>query len=132
MLFWHLGATLWLFRWIFRDPKVDVRFLLAGAILPDVADLLIGTGIMGGSLAIGELWFHTLLAPTLYMATRAAFHQTGPPTSLLHGARRRMVVPYPPRWPVDRSRSSVLAVLRLGDAGGHPTVLAAGLGAGDE
>lgn len=68
MLFWHLGATLWLFRWIFRDPKVDVRFLLAGAIFPDIVDLLVGTGIMGSTLAIGELWFHTLLAPTLYMS----------------------------------------------------------------
>jgi LexA-binding, inner membrane-associated putative hydrolase len=67
MLFWHLGATLWLFRWIFRDPKVDVRFLLLGAILPDLIDLLFGTVIMGDTLATGELWFHTLLAPTLYM-----------------------------------------------------------------
>jgi hypothetical protein len=55
-----------LFRWIFRDPKVDVRFLLLGAILPDLADLLLGTVVMPG-LAIGELWFHTLLAPALYM-----------------------------------------------------------------
>jgi hypothetical protein len=67
MLFWHLGATLWLFRWIFKDPKVDVRFLLLGAVLPDLADLLYGTVIMP-AYAIGELWFHTLLAPSLYMA----------------------------------------------------------------
>jgi hypothetical protein len=67
MLFWHLGATLWLFRWIFRDPKVDVRFLLFGAVLPDLVDLLVGTVINPG-LAVAELWFHTLLAPSLYMA----------------------------------------------------------------
>lgn len=67
MLFWHLGATLFLFRWIFRDPKVDVRFLLFGAVLPDLVDLLFGTVILP-RFAIGELWFHTLLAPTLYMA----------------------------------------------------------------
>ena len=56
-----------MFRWIFRDPKVDVRFLLFGAVLPDLVDLLFGTVILP-RFAIGELWFHTLLAPTLYMA----------------------------------------------------------------
>ena len=62
MLFWHVGAILWLFRWIFKDPKVDVRFLLAGAVLPDLVDLA-----FAGSFGTGELWLHTLLAPTVYM-----------------------------------------------------------------
>lgn len=66
MLFWHAGATLWLFRWIFRDPKVDVRFLLLGAVLPDLVDLLVGT-ILFPRFSTGELWFHTLLAPVAYM-----------------------------------------------------------------
>jgi hypothetical protein len=68
MVFWHLGATLWLFRWIFRDPKVDVRFLLAGALIPDVIDLLLGTVIFAERYSTGELWSHTLLVPSLYMA----------------------------------------------------------------
>ena len=67
MLFWHLGASLWLFRWIFKDPKVDVRFLFAGVILPDLVDLTLGTVVLAGTYSIGELWFHTLLVPTLYM-----------------------------------------------------------------
>ena len=41
MMFWRIGAILFLFRWIFGDPKVDVRFLVAGAVLPDVIDLTI-------------------------------------------------------------------------------------------
>jgi hypothetical protein len=69
MLFWHLGATLWLFRWIYRDPKVDVRFLLVGAILPDLVDLALGTAVLGGSYSIGELWSHSLLIPSVYMAS---------------------------------------------------------------
>ena len=68
MLFWHLGATLWLFRWIFRDPKVDVRFLLLGAILADLVDLPIGTLILADRFSTGELWLHSLLVPSLFMA----------------------------------------------------------------
>ncbi|HUG32902.1 MAG TPA: metal-dependent hydrolase [Acidimicrobiia bacterium] len=68
MLFWHLGATLWLFRWIFRDPKVDVRFLLLGAVMPDLIDLPVGTLILGDRFSTSELWAHSLAAATLYMA----------------------------------------------------------------
>lgn len=68
MLFWHGGATLWLFRWIFRDPKVDVRFLLFGAFLPDVVDLPIGTLLFADRFATGELWAHSLVLPSVYMA----------------------------------------------------------------
>ena len=68
MLFWHAGATLWLFRWIFQDPKVDVRFLLFGAVLPDLADLTVGTLVFPDRFSTGEIYFHTLLLATLYMA----------------------------------------------------------------
>lgn len=68
MLFWHLGASLWLFRWIFKDPKVDVRFLLVGAVLPDLVDMPIGTILVADRFSTGELWAHSLIAPTLYMA----------------------------------------------------------------
>jgi hypothetical protein len=67
MLFWHLGATLWLFRWIFKDPKVDVRFLLLGAVLPDLVDLTVGTILFPERYSTGELWFHTLLVASAYM-----------------------------------------------------------------
>ncbi len=67
MPFWHLGATLWLFRWIFKDPKVDVRFLLAGAVILDLVDLVLGTLILANRYASGELWSHTLLVAMLYM-----------------------------------------------------------------
>lgn len=67
MLAWHLGASLWLFRWIFRDPKVDVRFLVLGAILPDLIDLLMGTVILADPYSTGELWAHSLVAPSIYI-----------------------------------------------------------------
>lgn len=67
MLFWHLGGTLWLFRWIFKDPKVDVRFLFLGALLPDLIDMPIGTLIFESRFATGELWFHSLTLASVYM-----------------------------------------------------------------
>lgn len=66
MLFWHLGATLWLFRWIFRDPKVDVRFLLGGAVIADAVDLPVGTLVLADRYSTGELWFHSLIVPSIY------------------------------------------------------------------
>lgn len=67
MVLWQLGATLWLFRWIFRDPKVDVRYLMLGAMLPDLVDLPLGTLLLADRYSTGELWSHTLVTPTLYM-----------------------------------------------------------------
>ena len=53
MLLWHLASITFLFRWIFRDPIVDVRFLAIGAVVPDVLDLTAAT-ILGTATA--ELW----------------------------------------------------------------------------
>jgi hypothetical protein len=77
MLFWHLGAGLWLFRWIFRDPKVDVRFLALGAILPDLIDLPIGTLFLADRFSTGELWFHSLILPSIYMGLVLASTRRG-------------------------------------------------------
>lgn len=62
MLLWHLAAITFLFRWIFRDPKVDMRFLATGAVLPDLIDLTAAT-LLGTTTA--ELWAHSLVVPTL-------------------------------------------------------------------
>ncbi len=67
MLFWHLGANLWLFRWIFRDPKVDIRFLFLGALLPDLIDMPIGTLLLADRYSTSELWAHSLVLPSVYM-----------------------------------------------------------------
>lgn len=61
MLAWHLAAVTFLFRWIFRDPKVDMRFLWVGAVLPDLIDLTAATLL---DVRVGELWAHGLLAPS--------------------------------------------------------------------
>ena len=66
MVAWHVGAVVFLFRWIFQDPKVDVRFLALGALLPDLIDIPIGTVLLAGSLGTSEGLAHTLVAPTLF------------------------------------------------------------------
>lgn len=65
MILWHVAAVLFLFRWIFRDPKVDIRFLVAGALLPDLVDLPVGTLLFADRYSTGELWFHGLAVPSL-------------------------------------------------------------------
>ncbi|HEX2152828.1 MAG TPA: metal-dependent hydrolase [Acidimicrobiia bacterium] len=62
MLVWHLASITFLFRWIFRDPKVDVRFLALGAVAPDVIDMAAAT-ILGTQTA--EFWGHSLAMPAL-------------------------------------------------------------------
>lgn len=68
MIFFHTGGALFLFRWIFRDPKVDIRFLLLGALIPDIIDLPLGTLLLAETFSSGELWAHTLAAPTVAAA----------------------------------------------------------------
>lgn len=77
MIAWHLGAAIFLFRWIFRDPKVDIRFLAVGALLPDVIDLPVGTVLLADRYSTGELWFHSLLVPTLVVVVVLAFTRRG-------------------------------------------------------
>lgn len=78
MIAWHVAGAVFLFRWIFRDPTVDVRFLVAGAILPDLVDMSIGTVVAADRFSTGELWLHTLLAPTVLVIGVLVFTRRGP------------------------------------------------------
>lgn len=42
MLFWHLGGTVAFVRYAFRDERMDLRFLMLGAILPNLIDTPVG------------------------------------------------------------------------------------------
>jgi membrane-bound metal-dependent hydrolase YbcI (DUF457 family) len=77
MFFWHVGASTFLFRWIFRDPAVDLRFLAVGAVLPNLVDLPV-------ALALGfpddahRLWGHALAVPIAFMVTLLVVTRRGP------------------------------------------------------
>ena len=76
MIFWHLGGTIAIFRYVFRDPKVDLRFLALGALLPDLIDKPLGTILFpslfnNNSQVIGHtLLFSMLLMSVVLLATR--------------------------------------------------------------
>ena len=61
MIFWHVGASVLMFRYLFRDPDVDLRFLAAGAIVPDVIDKSIGRVIWADYFQSGRIYAHTLV-----------------------------------------------------------------------
>lgn len=72
MLFWHLGGSLFLFRYLFRDPAVDVRFLMAGAVLPDLLDKPTGLFFFGTGRVFGHtlVFFAVLLTAVLLLTRR--------------------------------------------------------------
>lgn len=69
MVFYHIAGALLLFRYIFRDPKVDVRLLVFGALLPNLIDKPLGTIIAPDWFGADRLYGHTLLFPTVLMVS---------------------------------------------------------------
>lgn len=74
MLFWHLGATVAIIRYAFRDDRMDLRFLLVGAVLADVVDTpigLIGYDSLGAvRLAAHSLSFAGVVMVAVLLSTR--------------------------------------------------------------
>ncbi len=67
MLLYHVAGAILLFRYIFRDPKVDVRLLAFGAILPNLIDKPLGTLLWPDYFGADRLFGHSLLFPTAIM-----------------------------------------------------------------
>ena len=57
MILWHAGLALAIVWNVFRDPALDHRLVVAGALLPDVVDLAWGR----------PAYAHTLLAPVVVL-----------------------------------------------------------------
>jgi len=67
VLLYHVAGAILLFRYIFRDPKVDVRLLALGAIVPNLLDKPLGTVLWPGYFGADRLFGHSLLFPTAIM-----------------------------------------------------------------
>ena len=87
MLFWQVGGAIFLFRWIFRDPKVDVRLLALGAVLPDIIDGLLGL-VIGGPTT--QRVGHSLVLPSLAAVSVLLVTR--------RGRRRRMLMTVVVAW----------------------------------
>ena len=65
MILWHLGATVLIVRYVFRDPDMDLRWVLAGSVLPDVIDKPIGSIFFHDTFGTHRLFAHSIVFPML-------------------------------------------------------------------
>ena len=79
MLFWHVGGTVLLFRLLFRDPGVDLRFLVAGALLPDAVDVIAGLLRDTEPFVAGRLYGHSLFFAAAVLAVGMLATDRGSP-----------------------------------------------------
>ncbi len=64
MILWHVGGTIAVVRYVFKDPAMDLRFLAFGAILPDLVDKPIGWAFFD----TGRVFAHALVFPVAVLA----------------------------------------------------------------
>lgn len=64
MLLWFAGASFVVVWTVFKDPAIDYRLVMAGAILPDVVD-----GVLGGARLLHTLTFSVSLLVVVMLAT---------------------------------------------------------------
>lgn len=75
MLLWFAGGALVAVWQVFKDPAIDYRLVMAGAVAPDVVD-----GAWGGARVLHTLAFSVVLLGAVMLATRGR-----------RGARRRFL-----------------------------------------
>ena len=78
MFFWHAGASVAFTRYAFRDPKMDLRFLVLGAILSDLIDTPIGFALWS-SVENVRLFAHSLLFAAIVMVVVLLITRRGRP-----------------------------------------------------
>jgi hypothetical protein len=76
MFFWFIGTALVTVWFVFRDPAIDLRMVLLGALAPDVID-----APFGGARVAHSLIFSVLVLVVVMLATRGR-----------RGVRRRLVM----------------------------------------
>ena len=64
MIFWHVGGTIAVIRYVFKDPAMDLRFLAFGAVLPDLIDKPVGWLFYD----TGRVFAHALIFPVAVLA----------------------------------------------------------------
>lgn len=80
MIFWHVGGATFLFRYLFRDPAVDLRFLAVGAVVSDLLDKPVGRIFWAEHFQTGRIYGHTLLFFVVVLAGVMVITQRGTQT----------------------------------------------------
>ena len=76
MILWHLGATLLAVRYVYRDPAMDLRWVIAGSLLPDVIDKPLGSMLLNDHFGAHRLFAHSIVFPiTLFFAVLIITHR---------------------------------------------------------
>jgi membrane-bound metal-dependent hydrolase YbcI (DUF457 family) len=78
VIFWHAGASIAIARATFRDPRMDLRFLVLGALLADLVDTPIGLALFDRFHSV-RLITHTLLVSAVVMVAVVAGTRRGRP-----------------------------------------------------
>ena len=78
MFFWHAGATVAFTRYSFRDPQMDLRFLVLGAMIPDLIDTPVGF-VLWPQVENVRLFAHSLLFAAAVMAAVLLLTRRGRP-----------------------------------------------------
>ena len=68
MILWHLGATVLIVRYVFRDPDMDLRWVLAGSILPDLIDKPIASVFFHDTFGTHRIFAHSIVFPMVAFA----------------------------------------------------------------
>jgi inner membrane protein len=77
VFFWHLGGTVLIARYVFRDPKMDLRWLAFGALLPDIVDKPIGSIIWHDTFGAHRIYAHALILPVIALGAAVVFTARG-------------------------------------------------------
>jgi hypothetical protein len=79
MILWHVGPTVLAVRYVFRDPGMDLRWVVAGSVLPDVVDKPIGSILFHDTFGSHRLVAHALVFPVVALFVVLGVTRRGSP-----------------------------------------------------
>lgn len=77
MILWHLGATLLLARYVFRDPGMDLRWVALGSLLPDLIDKPLASVLFNDTFDTHRIVSHALITPVVALFAVLALTKRG-------------------------------------------------------
>jgi hypothetical protein len=77
MILWHIGITTLVVRYVFRDPAMDLRWVMLGSLLPDLIDKPIGSVLFHSTFGSDRLFAHAVAFPVLVLGLVLLFTRRG-------------------------------------------------------